>query len=58
MYKLSATNQVDALTKREQDLGNQIAAKIALQTQTLLRPKTLDPRILEGLAKDIDLVNT
>ena len=43
MYKPGSTNCADALTRREQDLDNQIAAKISLQTQTLLRPEQLDP---------------
>ena len=45
MYKLGATNRADALTRREQDLDNQIAAKIALRAQTLLRLEHLDPQI-------------
>ena len=38
------------LTRREQDLGNQMAAKISLQTQTLLQPEHLDPQIWEELS--------
>jgi hypothetical protein len=52
MYKPGTINYTDALTQREQNLDNQIAVKIALQTQTLLRPERLDPQILEELAKD------
>ena len=36
IYKLGTTNCTDALIRRKQDLNNQIAAKILLQTQTLL----------------------
>jgi len=32
MYRLGATNRADALIRREQDLDNQIAIKIILQT--------------------------
>jgi hypothetical protein len=52
MYKPGATNRADALTRREQDLENQIAAKITLRTQTLLRPEHLDPRIRAELSTD------
>jgi transposase InsO family protein len=52
MYKPGATNRADALTRREQDLDNQIAAKIALRTQTLLRLEQLDPRIQAELDRD------
>src|SRR5438045_1075668 len=45
MYKPGATNHADALTRWEQDLDNQIAKKIALQTLTLLGPECLDPQI-------------
>ena len=45
MYKPGSTNCADALTRREQDLENQAAAKIAIRTQALLRPEQLDPRI-------------
>jgi len=31
MYKPGTTNRADALTRREQDLDNQLAAKIALR---------------------------
>jgi hypothetical protein len=70
MYKPRRTNCADALTRQEQDLENQAASKIALQTQTLLLAENLDPRILEELAKsfadakiclikapDLDLIN-
>src|SRR5438045_6778322 len=53
MYKPSATNHVDALTRQEQDLDNQIAKKIALQTQTLLGTEHLDPQIQAELDKDL-----
>ena len=46
MYNPGAKNHADALTRREQDIDNQIAAKIALRTQTLLGPERLDPRII------------
>ena len=36
IYRLGATNRIDALIRRKQDLNNQIAVKILLQTQTLL----------------------
>jgi hypothetical protein len=45
MYKPGTRNRADALTRREQDLDNQVAAKIALRTQTLLGLEQLDPRI-------------
>ena len=70
MYKPGSTNQADALTRREQDLENQLAAKIAIRTQALLRPEQLDPQIQAKLASkaqeakiylidtaDIDLIN-
>jgi hypothetical protein len=53
MYKPGATNRADALTRREQDLDSQMAAKIAIRTQTLLRPEQLDPRIRAELAGDM-----
>jgi hypothetical protein len=37
------------LTRREQDLDNQAAAKIALRTQTLLQLENLDLRIIKEL---------
>jgi hypothetical protein len=43
MYRLGRTNYANALTRQEQDLENQAALKIALQTQTLLPAKNLDP---------------
>ena len=43
MYRPGATNRADALTRREQDLDDQTAAKISLRTQTLLQPEHLDP---------------
>ena len=52
MYKPGSTNCTDALTRREQDLENQAAAKIALRTQALLRPEQLDPRIQAGLINE------
>ena len=45
MYRSGTTNRADALTRREQDLDNQTAAKISLQTQALLQPEHLDPQI-------------
>ena len=52
MYKPGATNRADALTRREQELDNQMAVKIALRTQTLLGPEHLDPRIQAELELD------
>ena len=52
MYKPKTTNYVDALTRREQDLENQAAAKIAICSQTLLRLEQLDPQIQAELAKE------
>ena len=52
MYRPGATNRADALTRREQDLGDHTAAKISLRTQTLLRPEHLDPRIQAELSTD------
>ena len=42
MYKPGAINHADALIKYEQDLDDQTATKISLQTQTLLQPKHLN----------------
>ena len=52
MYKPGSTNCADALTRREQDLENQAAAKIAICTQALLRPEQLDPRIQAELINE------
>ena len=52
MYKPGATNRADALTRREQDLNDQMAAKTSLRTQALLRPEHLDPRIQAELNTD------
>ena len=52
MYRLGRTNRADALTRREQELENQAASKIALRTQTLLLAENLDPQILEELAEN------
>ena len=52
MYRLGATNYADTLTRREQDLGNYTAAKISLQTQTLLQLEHLKPRIQAELSID------
>ena len=38
-YKPGSTNRADALTRREQDIDNQLAAKIAVRTQRILGPK-------------------
>src|SRR5205814_4992346 len=35
-YKPGSTNRADALTRREQDIDNQLAAKIAVRTQRIL----------------------
>jgi hypothetical protein len=53
MYRLRATNHADALTRREQDLENQAAAKIAIRTQALLRLEQLDLRIQAELASKL-----
>jgi len=63
MYRLGATNYVDALIRRKQDLDNQIAIKILLWTQTLLWPEHLDPQIqvklnIEFLDTKIYPINT
>ena len=52
IYKPRATNYIDALTRQEQDIDNQIATKITLHNQILLGPKRLDPRILAKLLID------
>jgi len=39
MYRPGAMNCADVLTRHEQDLDDQMAAKISLQTQALLRPE-------------------
>ena len=49
IYRPGATNRADTLTRREQDLNNQMAVKILLRTQTLLRLEHLNPRILAEL---------
>ena len=51
-YKPGATNRADALTRREQDLDNQVATKIALHTQTLLGPERLNLWILAEMPTD------
>ena len=53
MYKPGRTNRADALTRREQELENQAASKIALRTRTLLPAENLDPRILEELTEHV-----
>jgi hypothetical protein len=52
MYKPRTTNQVNALTRREQDLESQAAARISIHTQVLLKPKQLDPQIQAELATE------
>lgn len=52
MYKPGTLNHANALTRREQYLENQQAAKVALRTQTLLGLERLDPRIQAELRKD------
>ncbi len=54
MYKPRATNYIDALTRREQDLGNQAATKIAIRIQVLLKLEQLDPRIQAELAREAE----
>jgi hypothetical protein len=53
MYRPRATNRADALTRREQDLENQAAAKIAIRTQALLRLEQLDLQIQAELASEL-----
>ena len=50
IYRPGTTNCANALIKQEQDLNNQIAAKILLQTQTLLQLKHLNPQIRKELS--------
>ena len=52
IYRPGAINRADAFIRRKQDIDNQIAAKILLQTQTLLRPEHLDPQIQAELNID------
>jgi len=52
MYRPGAINRADALIRRKQDLGNQMAVKILLRTQTLLQPEHLDPWIQAELSID------
>jgi hypothetical protein len=58
MYRPGATNRADALTRREQDIDNQTAAKISLRTQTLLGPDRLDPRIRAEIGQEICTLDT
>ena len=44
---------LDALTQREQDIENQFAAKVALQTQTLLGLEHLDLQVQMELKMDL-----
>jgi hypothetical protein len=53
MYKPGAKNHADALTRRDQELDDQIARKIAIRTQTLLGTDQLDPRIREELQQSL-----
>ena len=52
IYRPGATNRMDALTRRKQDLDNQMAVKILLRTQTLLQLEHLNPRIQAELNID------
>ncbi len=52
IYKLGATNRTDALIRCKQDLENQIAIKIILQTQILLQLEYLNPQIRAELSID------
>ena len=54
IYKPSSQNKADLLTYKDQEIDSQMAVKISTHTQTLLRPKNLDPRILIDL--DLDLL--
>ena len=49
IYRPGATNCIDTLIRRKQDLDDQMAVKASLWTQTLLRLKYLNPRILAEL---------
>ncbi len=53
MYRTGTQNRADALTRRDQDLKDQIARKIALRTQTLLKPSQLDPQIIKELEQPL-----
>jgi hypothetical protein len=55
MYKPGATNQADALTRREQDTDPQRSVTAAFRNQTLLQPEQLDPQILDKLDLAPDL---
>jgi transposase InsO family protein len=48
-YKPGASNRADPLTRRERDTDEQMAAKIAFRTQTLLGPEQVDPKIYKEL---------
>ena len=52
IYRLGVINYMDALIRRKQDLDNQTAIKILLQTQTLLQPEHLNPQIQAELNTD------
>ena len=52
IYKPGSQNRADPLTRRDQEIDSQMAVKISTHTQTLLRPKNLDPRILIDLDLD------
>jgi transposase InsO family protein len=48
-YKPGTANRADALTRREQDLNDQLAMKAELRAQTLLGPGRLDPQVVAEL---------
>ena len=52
IYRPGAINCMDTLIRRKQDLGNQAAAKILLQTQILLQLEYLNPQIQAELNTD------
>ena len=52
-YKPGSTNRADALTQWEQDINNQLAAKIAVWTQRILGPEWLDPLIQLKLEEEL-----
>jgi hypothetical protein len=52
IYKLGSQNRADPLTRRDQEMNSQLALKISTRSQTLLRPKNLDPWIITDLNLD------
>ena len=52
MYRPGVRNQVDALTRREQDSDASQDAKSSLRMQILLKPEQIDPQVQLELATD------